>query len=191
MPKEVHNSKATAVAQESKPYPTSTRRRAKKLRAETTKTHGAGAAKATKAEETEEAEEVEEVEVEEATVEEDVSVENNTKPIQKKKGAGKKTKVFATQSSMLSLIDLVAAKEDQKSQGKLKRRAEIEDKAEQRELAVLDAQAKKQNKLELVKEQIKNKRRIQQREKKRTLKQKSSTAQDKASSKKKKVGFAL
>ncbi|CAO3694951.1 unnamed protein product [Umbelopsis ramanniana] len=153
------------------------------MRAETTKPKASEATKS---------EEVADVEVEEETVENTSIPADNIKPNQKKKGTGKKTKVFATQSSMLSLIDLVAAKEDQKSQGKLKRRAEIEDKVEQRELATLDAQAKKQNKLELVKEQIKNKRRIQQREKKRTLKQQSSASQEKqASSKKKKVGFAL
>ncbi|KAG2183681.1 hypothetical protein INT43_006689 [Umbelopsis isabellina] len=95
---------------------------------------------------------------------------------QKKKGTGKKGKVFATKDSMLSLIDQVASKEENRSHNKLKRRAEIEDMAEQRELASLATKAKKQSKLEEAKEMIKNKRRIQKREKKRTIKQATESA---------------
>ncbi|GAB5593594.1 hypothetical protein Unana1_08494 [Umbelopsis nana] len=154
MPKDVKDSKV-APKDGAKPYPESTRRRAKKLKAQTAQ-----------------AQEPIPAEIEE---EQPVNDTESSAPIQpanqkQKKGTGKKTKVFATKDSMLSLIDEVASKETERSQGKLKRRAEIEDKAEQRELATLEAKAKKQNKLEMVKAQLKQKKRIQQREKKREKK---------------------
>ena len=58
------------------------------MRAETTKPKASGATKS---------EEVADVEVEEETVEDASVPADNTKPNQKKKGTGKKTKVFATQ----------------------------------------------------------------------------------------------
>jgi hypothetical protein len=70
---------ATALVQETKSYPTSTRRRAKKIRAETAKSQAAA-----------------EPEAEETAQDMDISNEH-AQPNQKKKGTGKKGKVFATQ----------------------------------------------------------------------------------------------
>ncbi|KAM3580114.1 hypothetical protein VKS41_007351 [Umbelopsis sp. WA50703] len=128
MPKELQIAKESAV-EPSLPYPTSSRRRAKKLRA---------AASQPK-------------EVTETSSHND-EIQDTAEPMeapskQKKKSSGKKGKVFATKDSMLSLIDQVASKEESRSNSKLKRRAEIEDMAEQRELASLESRAKKQSKL--------------------------------------------
>ncbi|CAO3680164.1 unnamed protein product [Umbelopsis vinacea] len=159
MPKQVKNAKESTTV-DTKPYPTSTRRRAKKMRAENSNPQ-----------KTKEPRPSEVVEEEVSETESSIPIEQPTPKKKATGGTGKKVKVFATKDSMLSLIDLVASKEVERSQGKLKRRAEIEDKVEQREHAALQVKTKKQDKLEMVKEQIKNKRRIQKREKKRTQKQ--------------------